>query len=157
MADTTQPVSITEWTDRLALDVAMVEEGSGDTVEDILFRHNMAPERLDAFKNDLVFQRKVLSYREDLKKNGVTFRLKARAQAEELLFTSWDLIHDLETSPAVKADLIKSTVKWAGLEPKDQPTLGGGDSGVRITINLGPQEPKTAQKTLTIDQVTEQT
>jgi len=41
------------------------------------------------------------------------------------------------TLAEVKADLIKSTVKWAGLEPKNDPVNEGAGGGVRITINLG--------------------
>jgi hypothetical protein len=54
------------------------------------------------------------------------------------------LIHDPAVSPAVKADLIKSTVKWGGLEPKTEVGTEGGTGGVRITINLGP-DPKDAR------------
>ena len=43
-------------------------------------------------------------------------------------------------SAAVKADLIKSTVKWGGLEPKNDVLAEGGSGGVKITINLGDQE-----------------
>jgi len=49
------------------------------------------------------------------------------------------LIHDPAVSPAVKADLIKSTVKWAGLEPKGDVQAEGAGGGVKITINLGGQ------------------
>jgi hypothetical protein len=85
----------------------------------------------------------------------MTFKLKARAQAEELLTTSWLLIHDPAVSPAVKADLIKSTVKWAGLEPKDniQTEQGGG---VRIMINLGnsPNDIRTIEAPMEVEDVT---
>ncbi len=40
----------------------------------------------------------------------------------------------------MKADLIKSTVKWSGLEPKGDVSAENGAGGVRITINLGGQE-----------------
>ena len=70
----------------------------------------------------------------------MTFKVKARAQAEELLTTSWTLIHSPDVSAAVKADLIKSTVKWGGLEPKNDVLTEGGSGGVKITINLGDQE-----------------
>ena len=74
-----------------------------------------------------------------MREKGLTFKLKARAQAEELLTTSYLLIHDPAVSPAVKADLIKSTVKWAGLEPKNTEVSDGAAGGVKITINLGGQ------------------
>ena len=74
------------------------------------------------------------------------------ASAEELLTTSWLLIHDPAVSPAVKADLIKSTVKWAGLEPKDAGPQDNGTGGVKITINLGsdPRDARTIEAT-TVD------
>jgi hypothetical protein len=90
---------------------------------------------LAEFSKDPVFDKKVRHYRDEIREKGITFRLKARAQAEELLTTSWTLIHHPDVSAAVKADLIKSTVKWAGLEVKgDAPESTGG---VSITINLG--------------------
>jgi hypothetical protein len=57
------------------------------------------------------------------------------------------LIHDPAVSPAVKADLIKSTVKWGGLEPKTEVSNEGGGGGVRITINLGndPRDARTIE------------
>ena len=43
--------------------------------------------------------------------------------------------------------LIKSTVKWGGLEPKNVETDVGANGGVRITINLGstPQDTRTIE------------
>jgi len=129
----------TRWSDRLAFDLALCLEGSGEPINDILSRHNLSPSDLMGFNADPVFLKRVESYREEIISKGMTFRLKARAQAEELLTTSWLLIHDPSVSPAVKADLIKSTVKWGGLEPKgDSGEAGSG--GVRISINLGGQD-----------------
>jgi hypothetical protein len=81
----------------------------------------------------------VESFREEVRTKGLTFRVKARAQAEELLKTSWILIHDPIVSPAVKADLIKSTVKWAGLDTTPAGENANSAGGVTITINLGGQ------------------
>jgi len=129
----------TRWSDRLAFDLALCLEGSGEPINDILSRHNLAAADLLAFNADPVFLKRVESYREEIISKGMTFRLKARAQAEELLTTSWLLIHDPSVSPAVKADLIKSTVKWGGLEPKGE-SGETGSGGVRISINLGGQD-----------------
>jgi hypothetical protein len=134
----TSPLSHTKWSDRLAFDVALMLEGSGETPNEVLGRHNIAPAELLQFNRDPVFLKKVEHYRTEVRDKGMTFKLKARAQAEELLTTSWLLIHDPSVSPAVKADLIKSTVKWAGLEPKESQVSDGG-GGVRIMINLGPR------------------
>jgi hypothetical protein len=127
------------WSDRLAFDVALLLEGSGETVNEVIARNNISVTDLLVFKQDASFLKKVEHYRGEVRDKGVTFRLKARAQAEELLTTSWLLIHDPSVSPAVKADLIKSTVKWGGLEPKNDVDASGLAGGVRITINLGGQ------------------
>ena len=146
------PLNHTKWNDRLAFDVALTLEGSGETLQEIMGRHNITPSDILAFNADPIFLKKVEHYRGEVRDKGLTFKLKARAQAEELLTTSWLLIHDSAVSPAVKADLIKSTVKWAGLEPKDTAVGDGGTGGVKITINLGadPRDARTIEAT-TID------
>lgn len=131
------PLRPTQWSDRLAFDVALTLEGSGEPLSDVLKRHKITSSDILTFNADPVFLKKVDHFRTEVREKGITFKLKARAQAEELLTTSWLLIHDPVVSPAVKADLIKSTVKWAGLEPKDSPDNVGATGGVKITINLG--------------------
>jgi hypothetical protein len=144
------PLNHTKWNDRLAFDVALTLEGSGDTLQEVITRHGIAANDILAFNADPVFLKKVEGYRDEIRDKGMTFKLKARAQAEELLTTSWLLIHDPAVSPAVKADLIKSTVKWAGLEPKDAGPQDGGTGGVKITINLGndPRDARTIEATM---------
>lgn len=137
----TSPLYPTKWSDRLTLDVALMLEGSGETLQEVMSRHKITANDILAFNADPVFLKKVEHYREEVREKGMTFKMKARAQAEELLTTSWMLIHDPAVSPAVKADLIKSTVKWGGLEPKNDAVVdGAGAGGVRITINLGGQQ-----------------
>jgi hypothetical protein len=133
----TLPLHHTKWSDRLAFDVALTLESSGESLQEVIARHRISANDILTFNADPIFLKKVDHYRTEVRDKGMTFRLKARAQAEELLTTSWMLIHDAAISPAVKADLIKSTVKWAGLEPKDTGPGEGGGGGVRITINLG--------------------
>lgn len=143
------PLHLTKWTDRLAFDVALCLEGSGETLDEIKDRHRIDANSLLVFNKDPVFLKRVEDYRNEVKEKGLTFRLKARAQAEELLTTSYMLIHDPGVSPAVKADLIKSTVKWAGLEPKNTDDAGGNTGGVKIMINLGtsPSDAKIIDAT----------
>jgi len=136
----TSPLKHTKWSDRLAFDVALTLEGSGETMQEVMGRHNLSASDLLQFRQDPVFLKKVEHYRDEVREKGMTFRLKARAQAEELLTTSYLLIHDPGVSPAVKADLIKSTVKWAGLEPRNDDNAEGSAGGVRITINLGSSQ-----------------
>lgn len=134
----------TRWSNRLCLDVALRLEGSGEEVSDICLRYNITTKTLLEYNKDPIFLAKVAQLRIEVRDKGLTFRLKARSQAEELLKTSWLLIHSPETSAAVKADLLKATVKWAGLEPKgDIVSDDGSGGGVRITINLGGESVQT--------------
>lgn len=136
----TLPLQLTKWSDRLAFDVALMLEGSGESLQEVVARHKIAAADILEFNKDPVFLKKVEHYQSEIKEKGLTFRLKARAQAEELLTTSYMLIHDPGVSAAVKADLIKSTVKWAGLEPKGDIQTDNSAGGVRITINLGGKD-----------------
>lgn len=146
----------TNWSDRLAFDLALKLEGSSETTDEILQRHGLNTDQLLGFNKDKVFLRKVESYRTEIREKGITFKLKARAQAEELLTTSWQLIHAPDVSPSVKADLIKSTVKWAGLEPKGEVDTGGASGGVTITINMGDKTlTATAPKTIDAQDVSD--
>lgn len=153
----TLPLHHTKWSDRLAFDIALTLEGSGETLQEVMDRHKIDANAILTFNADPVFLKKVEHYRGEVREKGLTFKLKARAQAEELLTTSWMLIHDPAVSPAVKADLIKSTVKWAGLEPVNNAQGEGAGGGVRITINLGnsPQDARTIEaKTIEAEDVT---
>jgi hypothetical protein len=147
----TLPLNHTKWSDRLAFDVALTLEGSGETLQEVMNRHSIKADDILAFNADPIFLKKVDHYRVEIRDKGMTFKLKARAQAEELLTTSWLLIHDPGVSAAVKADLIKSTVKWAGLEPKDNTLTEGVSGGVKITINLGnsPEDARTIEADIT--------
>ena len=133
----TLPLRHTKWSNRLAFDIALLLEKSGETLDEVLERHTITASEMLVFNADPIFRMKVDDYREEVREKGITFRLKARAQAEELLTTSWQLIHSPEVSPAVKADLIKSTVKWGNLEPKNNVAEVDTSGGVKITINLG--------------------
>jgi len=75
-----------------------------------------------------------------LKEEGMSFRIKAKLQAEELLKTSWRMIHNPATPPSVAADLIKSTARWAQYDtPAAVQTQPG--SGFSISINFNGEKP----------------
>ena len=56
-------------------------------------------------------------------------------QAEELLKTSWRLIHDANAPATVRSDLIKATMRWAGYDVKEA-AVGSGGTALNIQINL---------------------
>lgn len=70
----------------------------------------------------------------EVKKDGVTFRKKAQLQADALLNKSWEIIHADGTPSAVKADLIKSTVRWAGWDSKPGEGVAGAQFAIQINL-----------------------
>lgn len=79
-----------------------------------------------------VFQKAYEDACNEVARNGASFRMKAQLQAEELLGESWNTIHDKNVPYAVKADLIKATVRWAGYDVSKD----GAVPGVAFQINL---------------------
>lgn len=73
---------------------------------------------------------------EALKVDGMSFKMKARMQAEGFLSTSYAMVTNPATSDAVRADLIKNTVRWAGYDAKAA-EVGAGGNAFNIQINLG--------------------
>lgn len=108
-------------------------------IKEICESYGLDRQDWDDLKVNPLFIQSVVLYREELKKEGMSFKLKARLQSEELLKQSWKLIHSSndDVPPNVKADLIKATVKWAGLEPRNGADVGPGGTALQININLG--------------------
>ena len=126
----------TTWSNKIALELALVLESGLGTVEDLLSSNRITKEDLVEFNHDQTFLRTVEGYREDIREKGLAFKLKARVQAEELLRTSYLLTQDPDVPASVKADLIKATVKWAGYEIPPQQQQQGAGNGMSITINF---------------------
>lgn len=89
-----------------------------------------------AIKEDPRFQQEVADAVDLVKKEGMSFKIKARLQSEELLKTSWRMIHHASTPPAVAADLIKFTIKAAGLSEEKATTAPTVGTALQINIQL---------------------
>jgi hypothetical protein len=100
--------------------------------------HGITREEWDRLRVDPGFQSCLAGYVKTLREDGMSFRMKARLQAEELLKTSWTLIHAVNTPENVKADLIKHTIKFAGLDAsQDQKNSASNQNNFQIVLNLG--------------------
>jgi hypothetical protein len=108
------------------------------TLGEIKAEYGFSDEEWEALRFNPQFLADLASAAEMVKKEGMSFRLKARLQAEELLKTSWRLIHAPtdEVPPSVKADLVKATMRWAGYDNKET-AAGAVNNGFNIQINLG--------------------
>lgn len=100
--------------------------------------YGYSDEEWDGLRRDPVFLADLTKAIEMVKQDGMSFKLKARLQAEEILKTSWRMIHAPadEVPPSVKADLIKSTMRWAGYDDKSTSAAAQGGTALNIQINL---------------------
>lgn len=109
------------------------------SIASICEAYGLSREDWERLRRDPMFIHDVAEAHEILKKEGMSFKMKARLQAEELLKESWRMIHDRTglTPPAVRADLIKFTIRAAGLDgSKDQANGASNANSLNIQINL---------------------
>ena len=59
----TLPLNYTKWSDRLALDVALTLEGSGETLQEVMNRHHITALDILEFNKDPLFLKKVDTFR----------------------------------------------------------------------------------------------
>ena len=116
---------------RLAFDLAL----GVDDIEDVLERYHMTAEQFAALAEVPLFKATYKKYKLEIRERGESFRVKAKIQAEELLDTTWDIIHHPDTPRSVALDAIKSIVKWADLEPKKEDATPANQ--FNIQINMG--------------------
>jgi hypothetical protein len=105
-------------------------------LQDVCEAYGVTKDHFEDLIRDPLFVKAFADARESLAKDGMSFKVKAKLQAEELLKESWKLIHDTSIPASVRADLIKSTVRWAEYEPKPSQNSGITGNAFQININL---------------------
>lgn len=105
---------------------------------DICAAYSISHEEWLQLRLDPAFQRDLTAAVELVKKDGMSFKLKAQLQADELLKTSWRMIHSNndEVPASVRADLLKFTVRAAGLADPAEKAGNGPQNALQININL---------------------
>lgn len=108
-------------------------------IKRICEEYGISREEWDELRHHPQFITDVAAAAEELKKEGMSFKMKARLQSEELLKTSWRLIHSSnnDVPPSVKADLIKFTIRAAGYEADAKNGANANTNNLQININLG--------------------
>ena len=96
----------------LALDLVL-EVG---TLKEILDSYEVTPEQFKQIMKNPAFKREYDAHKESLDTEGWSFKKKAQAQADLYLNLLYRLASSDQTPAAVRADIMKSTVKWAGLD-----------------------------------------
>ena len=108
-------------------------------IQRICEAYGISRDEWEELRHNPLFIADVTAAHEELKKDGMSFRMKARLQSEELLKQSWRMIHASsdEVPPSVKADLIKFTIRAAGLEADNKAANSSATNNLQININLG--------------------
>jgi hypothetical protein len=121
----------------LPVELAMRAVGTLDaTVQQICEAHQVTRQQLGTLVVHPVFVKAYQEAIEMLKVEGMSFKTKAKMQAEDYLGTAFAMVKNPNVTDAVRADLIKNTVRWAGLDAKAV-DVGAGGNNFSIQINLG--------------------
>jgi len=119
----------------LPLELAM-QTGS---VPDICDSYGLTTEQFDRLSATPAFQAALVEAQKTVQEEGGTFRMQARSMSPSLLGVAYDMVHnDTETPPAVKADLIKSVIRFAGLDAsiEQKGAAAGKAVGNALQINI---------------------
>lgn len=125
------------WPPMLPVELALRETSPRDLCES----YGIDVDEWDRLRSDPLFIAALKLAVDELRHDGMSFRVKARLQSEVLLQKSFQMINaPYEIVPAaVKADLIKYTMRVAGLDAsRDQGGTGAGViAALKIDIDLG--------------------
>jgi hypothetical protein len=116
-------------------------------------RHGMSVEEYMELAAQPWFQLQVQMKRSEYEKNGVTFKAKAAWMAGELLDQVYVTAASGDASLSQKHEVLKTLIKAAGLEPKEEKLKDTGP-GFSISIDLGGGQSISLSNQQTITPVT---
>jgi hypothetical protein len=120
------------WSTTLPIELALKTASPQELRE----HYGYTREEWDALRGNPVFMTELAAACELVRQEGMSFKLKCKLQSEQLLETSWRLIHapSSEVPAATKAKLMEATWRMAGFDNKDG-TQGPANS-LAIQINF---------------------
>ena len=116
-------------------------------------RHGMSVEDYNELAVQPWFQLQVQMKRSEYEKNGVTFKAKAAWMAGDLLDQVYLSAASTDASLSQKHEVLKTLIKAAGLEPKEEKVKDTGP-GFSISIDLGGGQSINLSNQQTITPVT---
>lgn len=116
-------------------------------------RHGLSIEQYQELAAQPWFQLQVQVKRSEYEKNGVTFKAKAAWMAGELLDQVYVTAASGEASLSQKHEVLKTLIKAAGLEPKEEKVKDAGP-GFSISIDLGGGQSISLSNQQTLTPVT---
>lgn len=99
-------------------------------------RHGLSVEQYELLVAQKWFQLQVTLKRSEFEKNGITFKAKASWMAGELLDQVYLSASSTDSTLGQKHEVLKTLIKAAGLEPKEEKLQNTGPS-FTLSIDLG--------------------
>jgi hypothetical protein len=144
-----QTVSFPQVSDEMVASIALGLED--DLI--VAARHGMSVEQYQELEAQKWFQLQVQMKRSEYEKNGITFKAKAAWMAGELLDQVYVQAAGADASLNQKHDILKTLIKAAGLEPKEERVKDTGP-GFTISIDLGGGHSVSLSNQQTVTPVT---
>jgi hypothetical protein len=116
-------------------------------------RHGLSVQQYRDLESQKWFQLQVQIKRSEYEKNGITFKAKAAWMAGELLDQVYVQAASPDASLNQKHDILKTLIKAAGLEPKEERVKDTGP-GFSISIDLGGGQSISLSNQQTLTPVT---
>jgi hypothetical protein len=104
------------WTQDFIMEVALGLESD----KDILDRYGVSPVQYNQWLEHPLFKKELTELSKKIFDEGLTFKSKCKIQSEDYLTDLHLLMKSTHTPPNVKLEALRSLVKWAGLEPKEE-------------------------------------
>jgi hypothetical protein len=131
--DQEEYLPVAPWPPQFTFDLALGLED----LDVLLDRYALTPLEYEVMQMSSGFRRELSDHMREIKENGVSFKHKARVQAEAYLEEVHVIVTDSDVSASTRLDAIKSVVRWAGLEPKeDTSAKDNATNAFQININL---------------------
>lgn len=127
-----KPVSFPQISEEMVASIALGMED--DLI--VAARHGLSVEEYQNLEKQTWFQLQVATKRSEYEKNGVTFKAKATWMAGELLDQVYLQAASMDASLNQKHEVLKTLMKAAGLEAKDEKKEATGPT-FQISIDLG--------------------
>jgi hypothetical protein len=127
-----KPVSFPSVSEEMVASIAL---GMEDELI-VAARHGLSVEQYELLARQPWFQLQVTMKRSEFEKNGVTFKAKASWMAGELLDQVYLSAASTDSSLNQKHEVLKTLIKAAGLEAKEEKKVETGP-GFQINIDLG--------------------
>lgn len=122
------------WPINLPMEIALCE---GD-VESVFLARGISQEDYTKWATMPSFRKALSDAASEVRNHGISFKTTVTAMINDFLPLLDQALHDDNVGLSTKIDVLKSMVKWAGLEPKEDKVVAAPPNQVNIQINLNP-------------------